>query len=85
MFLANQVVAFILPIPQVINESLLFRMLSETKDMLEQQLETSRKRADQVLELENKILQLKQNINQLNSVGYFCKYLFILACIHTLH
>ena len=44
-------------------------MLNETKDMLEQQLETSRKRAEQVLELEGKILQLKQEINQLNVVG----------------
>ncbi|XP_047737641.1 girdin [Hyalella azteca] len=42
------------------------KMLSETKDMLEQQLETSRKRSEQILELENKILTLKQNINQIN-------------------
>ncbi|KAK8405973.1 hypothetical protein O3P69_006998 [Scylla paramamosain] len=41
------------------------RILVETKEMLEEQLASSRRRAEQVLDLENDILQLKQTINQI--------------------
>nr|XP_045601739.1 girdin-like isoform X2 [Procambarus clarkii] len=41
------------------------RILVETKEMLEEQLASSRRRAEQVLDLENNILQLKQTINQI--------------------
>ncbi|XP_071537129.1 uncharacterized protein Girdin isoform X2 [Panulirus ornatus] len=41
------------------------RILVETKEMLEEQLASSRRRAEQVLDLENSILQLKQTINQI--------------------
>ncbi|XP_068240760.1 girdin isoform X2 [Palaemon carinicauda] len=42
------------------------RILVETKEMLEEQLASSRRRAEQVLDLENNILQLKQTINQIS-------------------
>ncbi|KAK3861622.1 hypothetical protein Pcinc_032435, partial [Petrolisthes cinctipes] len=41
------------------------RILVETKEMLEEQLASSRRRAEQVLDLENNILELKQTINQI--------------------
>lgn len=37
--------------------------------MLEEQLASSRRRAEQVLDLENDILQLKQTINQITIVS----------------
>ena len=46
--------------------------------MLEEQLASSRRRAEQVLDLENDILQLKQTINQITIVsctvvwGWWC-------------
>ena len=43
--------------------------------MLEEQLASSRRRAEQVLDLENTILQLKQTINHLNIVSFFLFYL----------
>lgn len=46
-----------------------FRILVETKEMLEEQLASSRRRAEQVLDLENNILQLKQTINQMTIVS----------------
>ncbi|XP_076028597.1 protein girdin isoform X5 [Oratosquilla oratoria] len=42
------------------------RILVETKEMLEEQLSNSRRRAEQILDLENTILTLKQQINELN-------------------
>ncbi|XP_063585419.1 girdin-like [Penaeus indicus] len=42
------------------------RILVETKEMLEEQLASSRRRAEQVLDLENNILQLKQTVNQIS-------------------
>ncbi|KAG7164113.1 Girdin-like 1 [Homarus americanus] len=45
------------------------RILVETKEMLEEQLASSRRRAEQVLDLENNILQLKQTINQITIVS----------------
>lgn len=50
------------------------RILVETKDMLEDQLATSRRRAEQVLDLENTILQLKQQLSYLNIVSIFPEY-----------
>lgn len=47
----------------------LSRILVETKEMLEEQLASSRRRAEQVLDLENDILQLKQTINQITIVS----------------
>lgn len=37
--------------------------------MLEEQLASSRRRAEQVLDLENNILQLKQTVNQISIVS----------------
>lgn len=49
--------------------SLFLRILVETKEMLEEQLASSRRRAEQVLDLENNILQLKQTVNQISIVS----------------
>lgn len=53
------------------------RILVETKEMLEEQLASSRRRAEQVLDLENNILQLKQTINQITIVSttYYFKHI----------
>ncbi|XP_066586200.1 girdin [Prorops nasuta] len=41
------------------------RVLMETREMLEEQLNSSRRRADKVLELENEILKYKQRLNDM--------------------
>lgn len=42
-----------------------FRVLIETREMLEDQLNSSRRRADKVLELESEILKFKQLVNDM--------------------
>lgn len=46
--------------------------------MLEEQLASSRRRAEQVLDLENNILQLKQTVNQISIVGFLSPRLYCL-------
>lgn len=50
------------------------RILVETKSMLEEQLEASRKRAEQVVELEADILKYCSQINELHIVCYLFHY-----------
>lgn len=42
-----------------------FRVLMETREMLEEQLSSSRNRADKVLELESEIIKYKQLLNDM--------------------
>jgi len=44
---------------------LLCRVLLETREMLEEQLQRARKRGDHVLELESEIIKYKQQVNDL--------------------
>jgi hypothetical protein len=44
---------------------LLCRVLLETREMLEEQLQRARKRGDHVLELESEIIKYKQHVNDL--------------------
>jgi seryl-tRNA synthetase len=44
---------------------LLRRVLLETREMLEEQLQRARKRGDHVLELESEIIKYKQQVNDL--------------------
>ena len=45
------------------------RILVETKEMLEEQLDTARKRSEQIVELETAVLKYKQQINDLSLVS----------------
>lgn len=47
-----------------------FRVLMDTREMLEDQLNSSRRRADKVLELESEIIKYKQ---LLNDMALVCK------------
>lgn len=47
----------------------IFRILMETREMFEEQLNSSRKRADKVLELEAEIIKCKQLINDMALVN----------------
>lgn len=42
-----------------------YRVLMETREMLEEQLSSSRNRADKVLELESEIIKYKQLLNDM--------------------
>lgn len=44
---------------------ILFRVLEETREMLEEQLARARKRADHMVQLEADVLKYKQTINDL--------------------
>lgn len=55
-----------------------FRVLMETREMLEDQLNSSRRRADKVLELESEIIKYKQ---LLNDMALVCTYLEIKSYI----
>lgn len=46
-----------------------FRVLLETREMLEEQLQRARRRGDHVLDLEAEILKLNQQINELTLVS----------------
>lgn len=53
-----------------------FRVLMETREMLEDQLNSSRRRADKVLELESEIIKYKQLLNDMALVceTWECKF-----------
>lgn len=46
-------------------------ILDETRTMLEEQLATSRRRVETVIELENKLMKYHQQIEELNTVGFY--------------
>lgn len=47
----------------------MFRVLLETREMLEDQLQKARRRSDHVFDLEGEILKLNQQINELSLVS----------------
>lgn len=51
-------------------ELAMFRVLMENREMLEEQLSSSRRRADKVLELEAQIIEYKQLINDMALVSH---------------
>ena len=54
----------------------------ETREMLEDQLQRSRKRSEHVLELENEIIKSKQQINNMALVSchFFHNFPWIFIC-----
>lgn len=55
------------------------RVLMETREMLEEQLQSSRKRSEHVLDLENELIKCKKQINEMSLVCDIFLCLFFLS------